>query len=92
MPVKVAVVGAGSMGMNHIRVLRDLPDGQAHLVGIAEAHEPTLRRAMSRFHVAGFLDYRHMIEATRPDLVSVVVPTYLHFEVASCVLDQASMC
>jgi UDP-N-acetylglucosamine 3-dehydrogenase len=88
MPVKVAVVGAGSMGMNHLRVLRDFSEEQAQLVGIAEAHEPTLRRAMSRFHVTGFLDYRHLVEATRPDIVAVVVPTYLHFEVASYLLDQ----
>jgi UDP-N-acetylglucosamine 3-dehydrogenase len=88
MPVKVAVVGAGSMGMNHLRVLRDFSEEQAQLIGIAEAHEPTLRRAMGRFHVAGFLDYRHLVEATRPDLVAVVVPTYLHFEVASYLLDQ----
>jgi len=88
MPVKVAVVGAGSMGMNHLRVLRDFSEEQAQLIGIAEAHEPTLRRAMGRFHVAGFLDYHHLVEATRPDLVAVVVPTYLHFEVASYLLDQ----
>ncbi len=88
MPVKVAVVGAGSMGMNHLRVLRDFSEEQAQLIGIAEAHEPTLRRAMGRFHVAGFLDYRRLVEATRPDLVAVVVPTYLHFEVASYLLDQ----
>src|SRR5712692_3265528 len=88
MPVKVAVVGAGSMGMNHLRVLRDFSEEQAQLIGIAEAHEPTLRRAMGRFHVGGFLDYHHLVEATRPDLVAVVVPTYLHFEVASYLLDQ----
>ena len=33
MPVKVAVVGAGSMGMNHLRVLRDFSEEQAQLVG-----------------------------------------------------------
>ena len=58
MPVKVAVVGTGSMGMNHLRVLRDFPEEQVQLVGIAEAHEPTLKRAISRFHVDGFSDYR----------------------------------
>lgn len=88
MPVRVAVVGAGAMGMNHLRVLRDFSEEQAQLVGIAEAHEPTLRRAMSRFHVTGFQQYRHLVEATHPDLVAVVVPTYLHFEVASYLLEQ----
>lgn len=88
MRIKVAVVGAGSMGMNHLRLLRDFAEEEMQLVGIAEAHEPTLKRAMSRFHVAGFTDYRRLIEETQPDLVSVVVPTYLHYEVAAFALDR----
>jgi UDP-N-acetylglucosamine 3-dehydrogenase len=88
MRLKVAVVGAGAMGMNHLRVLRDFDEEQIELVGVAEPHEPNLQRAISRFHVAGFSEYRQMVEQTTPDLVSVVVPTYLHFAVASYLLDQ----
>jgi predicted dehydrogenase len=86
--MKVAVVGAGSMGMNHLRVLRDFDEERIQLVGVAEPYAPSLERAMSRFHVAGYANYRQMIEHTSPDLVAVVVPTYLHFEVASYVLDR----
>ena len=88
MRLKIAVVGAGSMGMNHLRVLRDFDEEQYQLVGVAETYEPSLQHAMSRFHVAGFADYRQMVEQTQPDLVAVVVPTYLHFEVASYLLDR----
>jgi UDP-N-acetylglucosamine 3-dehydrogenase len=88
MLVKIAVVGAGSMGMNHLRLLRDYGEDEVQLVGIADAHEPTLRRAMARFHVPGYSDYRQLIEQTHPDLVSVVVPTHLHYEVASYALDR----
>ncbi len=87
MRLRVAVVGAGSMGMNHLRVLRDLDEEQVLLVGVAEAHEPTLHRAMGRFYVAGYPDYRKMVEKTHPELVVVVVPTHLHYEVASFVLN-----
>ncbi len=88
MRLKVAVIGAGSMGMNHLRVLRDLSEDQVRLVGVAEPFEPNLRRATSRFHVEGFTDYREMLETSQPDLVSVVVPTHLHFEVASYALTR----
>jgi UDP-N-acetylglucosamine 3-dehydrogenase len=87
MRLKIAVIGAGSMGMNHLRVPRDFEEGQVQLVGIAETHEPNLKHAMSRFHVAGYTDYQQMVEETQPDLVAVVVPTYLHFEIASYLLD-----
>lgn len=88
MQLKVAVVGAGSMGMNHLRVLNDLDGEQIQLVGIAETHAPTLHYAIRRFHLAGYTDYRQMVEETSPDLVAVVVPTHLHFEVASHLLDR----
>ncbi len=88
MRLKIAVVGAGSMGMNHLRVLRDFDEEQVQVVGIADTYEPTLRNAVSRFHVAGYADYREMLAKTTPDLVAVVVPTHLHFEVASYVLDR----
>lgn len=90
MPVKVAVIGAGSMGMNHLRVLRDFPEDEVQLVGVAETHEPSLARAMGRFHIAGFTDYQQMLDQARPDLVAVVVPTHAHFEVAAAVLDAGS--
>lgn len=88
MRLKIAVIGTGSMGMNHLRVLRDFSEEQVQIVGVAETHEPSLKLAMSRFHVPGYSDYRQMVEKARPDLVAVVVPTHLHFEAASYVLDQ----
>jgi UDP-N-acetylglucosamine 3-dehydrogenase len=88
MRLKVAVVGAGAMGMNHLRVLRDFDEQQIELVGVAEPNEISLQHATRRFHVAGFNDYRLMIEQTHPDLVAVVVPTHLHFEVASYLLER----
>jgi len=88
MQLNVAVVGAGSMGMNHLRVLKDFDEEQVKLVGVAEAHEPTLQRAMHRFHIAGYIDYRQMVGEISPDLVAVAVPTHLHFEVAVYLLDR----
>jgi len=88
MRLNISVVGAGAMGMNHLRVLRDFEEQQVQLVGVAEVYEPALKRAMNRFHVAGYTDYREMVEKTQPDLVAVVVPTHTHFEVASYLLDR----
>jgi UDP-N-acetylglucosamine 3-dehydrogenase len=88
MRIKVAVIGAGSMGTNHIRVLRDLPEDLVKLVGIAETHEPRLQCAMKRFSVDGYRDYRQLIEQTHPDLVALVVPTCLHYEVAAFALNK----
>jgi UDP-N-acetylglucosamine 3-dehydrogenase len=88
MQLSVGVIGAGSMGMNHLRVLSDFSDDQVKLVGVAETSETALQRAVSRFHLKGYADYRQMVDETHPDLVAVVVPTNLHFEVASYLLDR----
>ncbi len=86
MRIRVAVVGAGSMGMNHLRVLKDFDEEHVQLVGVAEPYEPHLERAVNRFHIVGYRDYRELIERESPHLVAVVVPTDMHFEVASFVL------
>ncbi len=88
MRLKIAVIGTGSMGMNHLRVLRDFNEEQVQIVGVAETYESSLKHAVSRFHVPGYSDYREMVEKARPDVVAVVVPTHLHFEVASYLLDR----
>ena len=88
MRLNIAVIGTGSMGMNHLRVLRDFNEEYVHIVGVAETYEPNLKMAVSRFHVPGYTDYREMVEKAQPDLVAVVVPTHLHFEVASYMLDR----
>jgi UDP-N-acetylglucosamine 3-dehydrogenase len=90
MTVRVGVVGAGSMGVNHLRVLRDLGDDLVSLVGLAEPDGATRERAVRRFNAPGFVDYREMIERVRPDLVAVVAPTHLHHEVASFALEQGA--
>ncbi|GER86360.1 oxidoreductase [Dictyobacter vulcani] len=88
MPLNVGVVGAGTMGMNHLRVLSDFNEEQIRLVGVAEASETALRRAMNRFHLTGYIDYRQMVAEAHPGLVAVVVPTNLHFAVAAYLLER----
>lgn len=88
MQLKVAVIGAGAMGVNHLRVLKNYNEEQIQLVGVAEVTEPLLNNAINKFHIDGYSDYRRMVEETKPDLVAIVVPTHLHYEVASYLLEQ----
>lgn len=88
MPVRVAVVGAGVMGSNHLRVLSQFDEQRVEIVGVAESDHGALTRAVRQFHIPGFGDYAEMIASIRPDLVVVAVPTALHFEVASFAADH----
>src|SRR5688500_10095722 len=76
---KIAVVGVGAMGRNHLRVLNEL--GGVELVGVADADEATAQRSARLYRVPAFLDHRKLLDEARPDAVVVAVPTNLHHEV-----------
>jgi len=77
--LRAAVIGLGSMGANHARVLSDLPG--VELVGVADADPERVAKAAGRAF-PGFPDTATLVAETRPEMVSVVVPTGLHEEVA----------
>lgn len=79
-PTRIAVIGAGAMGRNHLRVLNDLE--QALLVGVADADAAIAQRAARHFGIAAYTDYRELIEKAHPEAVVVAVPTIRHREVA----------
>ncbi|MEX0785739.1 MAG: Gfo/Idh/MocA family oxidoreductase [Dehalococcoidia bacterium] len=81
-PVRIAVIGLGSMGANHARVLAGLPD--AGLVAVAD---PNAARLGEYAHGAtAYADYRELLANERLDAVTIAVPTRLHLEVAlACV-------
>lgn len=85
MPTRIAVIGAGAMGRNHLRVLHELD--RAELVALADADESTAQKSARRFNIPYYTDHKELLDATKPDAVIVAVPTALHREV---VLDAIS--
>jgi len=84
--LKAAVVGVGSMGANHARVYKELPGVQ--LVGIADSHEKTAISIGNRHNVPAFADHIKLIEETKPNLVTLAVPTMLHHELAMDLINR----
>lgn len=79
-PLRAAVIGLGSMGANHARVLHDLPG--VDLTAVADTDPERLARATSGRPTLPFQDYREMLREIKPDMVSVVVPTRVHRQIA----------
>ena len=76
-PLRAGVVGVGSMGQNHARVYRELPE--TTLAGVADADADRAERIAAEYDAEAFsLD--GLIEAV--DLVSVAVPTQFHYDMA----------
>src|SRR5206468_8228 len=74
--VKVGVIGVGSMGQNHARVLAELGD----LAAVADPDAKAGGSVANRFSVSYFPDYNGLL-AERIDAVTICVPTNLHFKV-----------
>ena len=81
-PLRVGVVGVGSMGRNHARVYDELPE--ADLVGVADAD---VERAseVADAHATRASDAPELLDAA--DAVSIVVPTPYHADVLSDCID-----
>ena len=86
--IKAAVIGVGSMGRNHARVYRELPE--TTLVGVADMSKQNAERVAAEYQTRSFGDYRQLLDETRPDIVSIVVPTEQHAVVAIDALNAGS--
>jgi UDP-N-acetylglucosamine 3-dehydrogenase len=76
--LRAGVIGLGAMGRHHVRVYADLPD--VELTAVADVSEAAVDRAISQYGVRGYTDIDAMLDRERLDLVSIVVPTSLHYE------------
>ncbi len=88
-PLRVAVVGLGTMGRNHVRVWAEAVDG-VELVAVADPDPAALARTTDGRSLAAYLDPAEMFAAERPDLVSIVAPTSLHRDVTIAALESGA--
>lgn len=87
--IRVAVIGAGNMGKNHLRNYALLPD--AELAGLADINPKTANLA-AQYGIPHFTDYKQMLDELQPRAVSIVVPTPLHYKVASEAMGRGIHC
>ncbi|MFQ5910016.1 MAG: Gfo/Idh/MocA family protein [Thermoplasmata archaeon] len=81
--LRVGVIGVGSMGQNHARVLSEVAD----LVGVADTDSDTGRRVAQRFSIEWFQNYEDLLKQGI-DAVSVATPTALHYRVAKDAIES----
>ncbi len=82
---RVAVVGAGAFGRNHLRVYREMEAAGApvELIAMVDRDEAVLADAAARYGIAGFASVEAMLAVTAIDAASVSVPTVHHAAAAS---------
>ncbi len=83
---RLGVIGVGHLGQHHARVYTELLGTQ--LVGVVDQNESRAAAIGDNLGVPWFTDLDEFIVRARPDAVSVVVPTSMHFEIAQKALSN----
>ncbi len=83
-PIRVGVVGIGSMGRNHARVCAELP--QIELVGLVDLDEARVAPLAEQYGTKYYQDYKSLYG--KIDGVVIVSPTPLHYQIAQDFLNH----
>src|SRR5262249_5743920 len=85
--VRVSVLGAGSLGKEHIRIYAEMAAaGQIHFAGVFDTVAEAAGKFADRHRVRAFGSVAEAAEAS--DALSIVTPTSTHFELARSLLRQ----
>lgn len=84
--LKIALIGAGKMGISHLGIL----GGYAHtdIVGVCDTSKMVTDFLTKHGKFNCFSDYKKMIAETKPDAVVVAVPTKFHYSIIKDLLEQ----
>ena len=85
--VKVAVLGTGSLGKEHVRIYAELARvGQVELVGLYDVSKEAADRVAQRHATRAFGTAEELMEAA--EAFSIVTPTTSHYSLAKQLLEQ----
>jgi predicted dehydrogenase len=81
--IRIGIIGTGTYGITHLDALseRQRRTGDIQLVGFAEINPQRRLEVEARYGLKGYDDHRRLIEAAKPDAVTVVTPDHLHYRV-----------
>jgi len=83
---RVALIGLGAMGRNHLRVLSEMED--ADLVAVCDQDEGAVAAASRTYGMSGHRSWQEMLEREQLEAVVVAVPTRFHLEAGLAVLER----
>lgn len=82
--MKVAQIGVGGWGKNHVRILSQL----GVLTAICDADESRVKEAGQKYRINYYTSLDTMLESEQIDAVFVCTPTITHFDIASKLIQK----
>lgn len=85
-PIKVAVLGTGSLGKEHARIYTELSrTGEVQFTGVYDTQPEAARRVAEKCGVPVFASIEEAARAS--DALNIVTPTHTHFDLARQLLN-----
>ncbi|MCU0784688.1 MAG: Gfo/Idh/MocA family oxidoreductase [Verrucomicrobia bacterium] len=85
--LKVAVLGTGSLGKEHVRIYAELAaSGHVELAGVHDSSVETARKIAAKHGARAFNSVTELASAC--DAVNIATPTHTHFDLAKSLLQQ----
>lgn len=82
-PIKTAVIGAGNMGKNHIRIYAQ----HSNLVGICDLDIALANQLAMQYKTHSYANYLDLLKEEKPEAVSIAAPTEWHYQIAKDCLE-----
>jgi len=84
--IKIALIGAGKMGISHLSILGAHPG--VEVVGVCDTSKMVNDFLSKHGKFNCFTDYQKMVDEVKPDAVVVAVPTKFHYAVIKYLLEK----
>jgi predicted dehydrogenase len=84
--LKIALIGAGKMGLSHLAILGGY--GNADIAGVCDTSKMVTDFLTKEGKFNCFSDYNKMITEVKPDAVVVAVPTKFHYNIIKDLLEK----
>lgn len=82
--MKTAVIGLGNMGRHHVRHYA----GLSHLVAVCDQDRVRVQECVDVYGCKGYTSVEDLLENESIDALSIVAPTFLHYDIAKKVISK----
>ena len=84
--LRAAVIGVGNMGRHHARIYFELDN--VELIGVCDKDSKKGSELAKKYKCLFYEDYKDMIEKNNIEIISVAVPTNLHYQIAKFLIER----
>ncbi|MBE9504000.1 MAG: Gfo/Idh/MocA family oxidoreductase, partial [Proteobacteria bacterium] len=82
--IRAAVIGVGHMGQYHVNIYSELND--VELVGVCDASRERAEEIASKYNTVAYTDHNELLD--KVDVVTIAVPTSLHYQVSKPFIEK----